>query len=332
MGVKSTLAETRAKRFLAIAERGPLPVPLRYYAAHTGRWGGSDKINMQNLPRGSVLKDALKAPKGFKFIDSDLSQIEARVLAWLAGQQDLVDAFANGDDVYKLMASKIYGILAAAVDIGERFVGKQTVLGCGYGMGANKFRTQLAMYGVELELDECQRIIDVYRGSNPAIPALWKQADRALEAMVEGRTTPLGLHGVLVVDGKKGIKLPNGLYLKYPNLRKEFNQETGYSEFVYDTKLGRATKVVKIYGGKLIENICQALGRIVIGEQLIRVSKKYKVAMTVHDAIASVVPENEEQTGKEFVEIAMKIRPEWAPDLPLNCEAFSGDSYGAAQG
>ena len=99
-----------------------------------------------------------------------------------------------------------------------------------------------------------------------------------------------------------------------------------------DTKLGKTTKVVKMYGGKLIENVCQALGRIVIGEQLVRISKKYKVAMTVHDAIASVVPEDEEQTGKEYVEMAMKIRPPWAPDLPLDCEAFSGDSYGAAQG
>lgn len=100
---------------------------------------------------------------------------------------------------------------------------------------------------------------------------------------------------------------------------------------VYDTKRGRTTIDNRIYGGKAIENICQALARIVIGEQLLRVAKKYKVAMTVHDAIGCIVPEAEEHTGKEFVEMVMKVRPKWAQDLPLDCEAFTGDSYGGCK-
>ena len=111
IGVKSTLEETRTQRLLGIAKRaGVLPVPLRYYAAHTGRWGGSDKLNMQNLPsRGSnTIKQSIIAPEGYVLIDADSSQIEARTLAWLSGQIDLVDAFANDEDVYKIMASQIY--------------------------------------------------------------------------------------------------------------------------------------------------------------------------------------------------------------------------------
>lgn len=330
MGVKSTIEETRTERFIAVAKRGSLPIPLRYYAAHTGRWGGSDKINMQNLPRGSALKFAMLAPQGYKFVDSDLSQIEARTLAWLAGQSDLIAAFERGDDVYKIMASAIYNKPVEDIDKDERFVGKTTILGCGYGMGAAKFRAQLKTFGKDLPQEECQRIIDVYRTTYPKIPELWKQANKALERMISNQTAPIGRAGVLQVQGKGGIKLPNGLYLKYPNLRK-VSDEKGRSEMVYDTKRGRSTIDNRIYGGKAVENICQALARIVIGEQLLRVAKKYKVAMTVHDAIGCIVPEAEEQTGKEFVEMVMRVRPKWAQDLPLDCEAFTGDSYGGCK-
>ena len=130
LGIKSTLEETRTERFIKIAERGTLPIPLRYYAAHTGRWGGDDKVNMQNLPRKSPLKKAIQAPEGYTFIDCDSSQIEARTLAWLAGQDDLVDAFDRGEDVYKVMASAIYDKSIEEVTKDERFVGKTTILGC----------------------------------------------------------------------------------------------------------------------------------------------------------------------------------------------------------
>ena len=136
LGVKSTIEETRTQRFIDIAGRGLLPIPLRYYAAHTGRWGGDDKINMQNLPRGSMLKKALCAPEGYKFVDCDLSQIEARTLAWLAEEEKLVAAFNKGDDVYSIMAGEIYGKLANEVTKAERFIGKTTILGRGVWNGA----------------------------------------------------------------------------------------------------------------------------------------------------------------------------------------------------
>jgi DNA polymerase len=327
LGVKSTIEETRTERFIEIAQRGLFPIPLRYYAAHTGRWGGDDKVNLQNLPRGSVLKNAIMAPPGYVVVDSDSSQIEARTLAWLAEQNDLVDAFERGEDVYKIMASSIYSKSEAEVSKEERFVGKTTILGAGYGMGAQKFGVQLKTFGAEISEDEARHIIQVYRETYDWIPTLWSKAGKALDAMLANQTTTLGRDGVLVVEGAKGIRLPNGLYVKYPNLRKMRNEQ-GKDEYVYDTKKGKAVVPNRIYGGKVIENVCQALARIIIGEQMLQVAKKYKVVMTVHDAIACVIPEQEAEAGQEYVEMCMRMRPKWALDLPLSCESGVGKSYG----
>ena len=327
LGVKSTLEETRTQRFIEIGERGTLPIPLRYYAAHTGRWGGDDKVNMQNLPRKSPLKNAIVAPEGMVLIDSDSSQIEARTLAWLAGQNDLVEAFANGEDVYKKMASAIYDKPEADITKDERFVGKTTILGAGYGMGGEKFKAQLKVFGVTMELDECKRVIQVYRETYPEIPKLWRKCSKALDTMMNDQTVKLGRGDVLEVEGKTGIKLPNGMYIRYPNLRA-VTKDDGTAEVVYDTKRGKTTVPNRIYGGKVVENVCQALARIIIGRQMLMIANKYKVVMTVHDAIACVVPKDEAERGKEFVELCMRIRPKWALDLPLNCEAGFGKSYG----
>jgi DNA polymerase I-like protein with 3'-5' exonuclease and polymerase domains len=326
LGLKSTQEETRTQRFLDISKRGTLPVPLRYYAAHTGRWGGDDKINMQNLGRKSPLKNAIRAPKGYNIIDSDSSQIEARTVAWLAGQDDLVRAFEEGKDVYKIMAAAIYGKAESDIAPEERFVGKTTILGAGYGMGSKKFQAQLKTFGVAISEDECARIIQIYRETYPAIPQLWKQAGRALDAIAADSTSEVGKKGVLTVMGSKGIGLPNGLFIKYPNLRKQ--EKEGGTEYVYDTKRGKAVIPNRIYGGKVVENLCQALARIIIGDQMLLIAKKYKVVMTVHDAVACIAPEEEAETANEFVQMCMRIRPQWALDLPLNCESGYGKSYG----
>jgi DNA polymerase len=327
MGVKSTLEETRTERFIKIAERGTLPVPLRYYAAHTGRWGGDDKVNLQNLPsRGNnTIKKAIMAPEGYVFIDCDSSQIEARTLAWLAGQDDLVGAFDRGEDVYKIMASAIYGKPVDNVSDSERFVGKTTILGAGYGMGAPKFRAQLKAMGVDLDIVQCDYIINVYRKTYPHIPRLWQQGNRALQALMIQKSAKLGRKDVLQVD-LFGIRLPNGMYIRYPNLQEVQTSEG--IEFTYDTKKGRAVIPTRIYGGKLIENVCQALARIIIGEQMLMIARRYRVVMTVHDAVGVLVPTEQAEEGRAFVETCMRIRPKWAMGLPLNCESKMGASYG----
>jgi DNA polymerase I-like protein with 3'-5' exonuclease and polymerase domains len=325
LGVKSTLEETRTERFIGISERGLLPVPLRYYAAHTGRFGGDDKVNLQNLPRKSPLKKAIKAPSGYVVIDCDSSQIEARTLAWLAGQWDLVEAFDKGEDVYKIMASSIYNELVDEVTDSQRFVGKTTILGAGYGMGPAKFQAQLKTFGVTMELDECKRIIAVYRETYPHIPKLWRDTGDALESLVVDNLTSIGEGMKLAVAG--GIVLPNLLRLRYPNLRLILNDKNK-QEMVYDTKKGKAVIPTRIYGGKCVENICQALARIIIANQMLMIARRYKVAMTVHDSVVVVAPQEEANEARAFVEQCMRIRPKWAAALPLNCESKMGASYG----
>jgi DNA polymerase len=341
LGVKSTLEETRTERFIAIADRGLLPVPLRYYAAHTGRWGGDDKVNLQNLPRKSPLKKSMLAPEGHIFIDCDSSQIEARTLAWLAGQNDLVEFFDKNNaevaagvekanmqyDPYKIMASEIYGVAVGDIVDDQRFVGKTTILGAGYAMGPTKFQMQLKTFNVDMPIEECKHIITVYRNAYPMIPKLWEQGDKALEALMSTRTAQLGEHEALLVD-MFGIRLPNGMYLRYDNLRKEPDKKSGRDQFVYDVKKGRAVIPTRIYGGKLIENVCQAVARIIIGEQMLMVARRYRVVMTVHDAVGVIAPIEEADKARAFVEACMRIRPKWAPTLPLNCESKIGVSYG----
>lgn len=327
LGIKSTLEETRTQRFIDIAGRGLLPVPIRYYAAHTGRFGGDDKINMQNLPsRGqnaNKLKKAILAPKGYVVIDSDSAQIEARVLAWLAEQQDLIDAFSRGEDVYKLMAGKIYGKDPQDINTEERFFGKTVVLGAGYGLGAAKFQMMVKMQGVDIDLDEARRIIDIYRRSNSKIAQLWRQAQYALECMGRGESCALARSGVLeVMPSETAIKLPSGLLMRYDDLK--FDTEEKGVQYHYKTRRGRT----RIYGGKVVENICQAVARCIIAEQMLKISKKYRVVLTVHDAIACVVREADKEEAQAYVEECMRWVPDWAEGLPVNCESGMGGSYG----
>jgi DNA polymerase I-like protein with 3'-5' exonuclease and polymerase domains len=327
LGTKSTLEETRTERFIGIAKRGLMPVPLKYYAAHTGRWGGSDSLNLQNLPsRGDnagKLKKAIIAPEGCSVIDADSSQIEARVLAWLAGQDDLVQAFAKGEDVYKIMASAIYSKDVSEITKEERFVGKTTILGAGYGMGAQKFGAQLKTFGTTVSDDEARHIIQIYRETYPHIVGLWRQAQLALEAISKGYTTSLGKAGVLAIEpNEKGIRLPSGLLMRYDQL-VAVRDEKGM-QYQYKTRYGWN----KIYGGKVIENVCQAIARCIIGEQMIKIAKRYDVVLTVHDAIACVVKDEEVKEAQAYIEECMKWTPEWADGLPVSCESGYGKSYG----
>ena len=328
LGNKSTLEETRTQRFIDIAKRGNLPIPLRYYAAHTGRWGGSDKINLQNLPsrgeNGGVLKRSVLAPDGHVLIDCDSSQIEARVLAWWAGQKDLVDAFHNKEDVYVNMASRIYRCDRASVTKDQRFVGKTTILGAGYGMGAQKFMNQLNSFGVNVEYKEASRIIQTYRTTNPSIKKLWTDAMELIEQLSKGFCLLIGdVNIVEPIIGIKAVKLPSGLLMRYEDLKLE-RDEYGAENYTFKTRNGRS----KIYGGKFVENVCQAVARCVIGEQMLEIAKRYKVVLTVHDSLVVCVKEEEADEARQYVEDCMRAVPDWAKGLPLDCESGVGKSYG----
>lgn len=328
LGNKTTLEETRTQRFIDISTRGLLPVPIKYYAAHTGRWGGDDKINLQNLPsRGNnagKLKKSICAPDGYMMIDCDSSQIEARTVAWLAGQDDLVEAFDKGEDVYKIMASAIYGKSETEISKEERFVGKTTILGAGYGMGSQKFRAQLKTFGAEISEEEARRIIQIYRETYPSIVGLWRQAQKCIEAIVDNKASTFGAVDAVKFDPiEGGFLLPSGLWQRYDGLQRVYDAE-GKVQYQYKTRKG----AVKIYGGKVVENLCQAVARCVIAEQMLLIGKRYKVVLTVHDAVACLAPKEEVLEAQQYVEECMKTRPAWAQTLPLSCESGVGKSYG----
>jgi DNA polymerase len=186
-------------------------------------------------------------------------------------------------------------------------------------MGSTKFGIQLRTFGVEIPDAEAARIIDVYRSTYTYIPALWKQANSSLEALRSKKTAPVGYQTQALTLTEHGFLLPSGLYLNYPDLQKD--DENQYS---YASRRGR----IKIYGGKVVENLCQALARCIIGEQMLRIAKRYRVALTVHDAVMAVVKEEERDAAMLYIDECMKWRPKWAQELPLTCELGVGMSYG----
>lgn len=333
LGTKSTLEEKRIERFMDIGKRnkGALPIPLKYYGAHTGRWSGTDKVNFQNLPsrdpKKKALKKAIVPPDGYMVINSDSSQIEARVLAWLAGQEDVVKQFANGEDVYSIFASNVYGRKITKADPTERFVGKTCILGLGYGTGAMKLQHTLATsqpVSVKLDEEECKRIVGVYRDNNSSIIALWREADRMLETMIDRKIKVkimFGEYGCVFYDND-GIILPNGFRIRYPNLRRVTKDEK--TQIVYDSRKGE----VSIWGGAVVENVVQALARIVVGTQMCEINDKYRVALTVHDAAVVVADADDVEDAIEFVTSVMSKAPDWAKGLPVACEAKVGVTYG----
>lgn len=302
--------------------------PRHRFVANGKLVHNSDKINLQNLPsRGpnaKQIKRSIVAPSGHVLIDADSAQIEARVLAWLAEQEDVVQIFANKGDVYKDMASKIYGKSVDQITKDERQIGKVVVLGAGYGVGHHKLQMFLKMQaGVEVDLDEAKRIIDVYRSSNYKISGLWKAADRAIRMMNQGDSVQFGRPGVLTVDAaSESIRLPNGLSIQYPDLKGE-QGEKGV-EYSYKVRKGRKY----IYGGACVENLTQALARCVVGEQMLKIAKRYRIVLTVHDSAVACVRQEEAEEAQAYIEACMRWVPDWAEGLPVDCESDIGTRYG----
>lgn len=333
---KSTIAEKRTERFIRHAEvnGGRMPVPLNYYGAHTGRFSGRDKINFQNLQRGSELRKCLIAPDGYQLLVVDSSNIEARMLAWLAGEEGTLKIFREGGDVYADMASKIYGYpVSKNTHPTERFVGKTAILGLGYGMSWRKFQLTLATGAmgprVDLSDEEAEKVVKTYRDSNKFVTSLWRTCQKAVEFMVE----PDGTWEIkdLLPVSKRKIKLPNDLYLRYPRLRYKIssaNNEYGYHgdvEYVYGDD-------TRIYGGKLTENIIQALARIVVCEQMLDIDEILRdiggsVVLTVHDEVVAVVPDEHADAMYEMALDVMRTAPQWAKGLPLDAEGGVAKEY-----
>jgi DNA polymerase len=320
IATKSRLTETRAKRFLEAAWKDDwLPVPLRYYAAHTGRFGGTDKLNMQNLPRGGELRKCIVAPDDHLLFVADLSNIEARMLAWLAGESELVEQFRNGDDIYSNFASKIYERpINKKDDPIERFVGKTAILGLGYGMGAQKFKDTLEAGAmgppVHFTLEKAKQIVNTYRSTYSGIQRLWRKLEDLLKQTMHSDNWG-NTYGPLTVCNNT-LQLPNGLGLRYHNLRSTSQG------LMYDSR-----KTEYTYGGRITENVIQALARIVITDSMLRLDKTHDVALTVHDEIIITGTNINPDATMEKIITDMCIPPPWASDLPLDAEGGYAREY-----
>ena len=341
LGTKSTIEETRTENLIKVSDRGSLPILLNYYGAHTGRFSGGDKLNLQNLPRNGAIRKAITVPEGKILVACDSSQIEARMVAYIAGQDDLVQAFREGRDVYSEFATEVYGKRVTKADKIERFVGKTCILGLGYGMGHVKFRATLALgqggIAVDIDENEARRIVNLYRQKNHKIVSLWHSCGHALTGMIAGSS---GNICELLPYNKDGITLPNGLKIKYHALR---NTSNGF-EYIADARTfrklaqkriltGEQQKIdwTRIYGGKVTENVVQALARIVVAEQMASIGQSYRVAFQVHDEVIITTRENDLTNARQLVEKQMSTPPSWAKDLPVACESGVGYNYGDAK-
>ncbi len=327
-GVKSTLAETRAKRLIGIAEKYPLfRVPLRYYSAHTGRYGGSEKINAQNFTRINPklthrrqLRYAITAPKGHSILVADLSQIEVRINAWISNCLKLLNIFRDKRDPYCEFASEIFHRTITKLDILERFIAKTCVLGLGYGMGWKKLQATLRKDDVKITEQQAWDYVNTYRTTYSEIRDTWGTCGSAIEIMCNGGQFFLG-----PCRAEKGkIILPNGLALHYNNLRMIHTKK--YEGWAYDfAGQGRT-----LWGGKVVENICQSLARIVIMANMLQVKKELGLqpALQAHDELVYVVPTSQVAAYEKEVLRIMRVPPDFAPDLPIDAEAGHGPTYG----
>lgn len=327
LGNKSTIEETRTENFISIANRGTLPVPLKYSGAVIShRWSGVDGINLQNLPRTSELRRAICAPEGYKIVVSDLSNIELRLAYWFAQDYNKIDLIKKGVDLYKMSAAEIMGIDYDSVDKDLRYIFKVVNLSGVYGVGANKMHAILTQGGVDKDLEEIKSIVYNYRASNPLLLNAWNEAGSMLEAISKGQKYSMGNKKIIESITKQGMLKPNKMLLPLPNLR-QIKTEDGRETWVYDKKIGRNIILEYTHPAKTFQRCIQSLARDIIGEHLIAVSKKYPVVMTVHDELVMLSKENEVDDCVSYVKECMTTAPVWCSDLPLGCEVGVGDNY-----
>lgn len=336
LGIKSTIEETRTQRLIEISrltwrgnrQSGLIPMALRYSGAHTHRLSGDWKLNMQNLPRGGAIRRSIKAPDGHKVVACDASQIEARIAGWFCGAADLTYAFANKEDVYSSFASRVFDRPVNKKDHPvERFIGKTAVLGLQYGLGWSKFQKTVAMQSkaqvkqeVLLTDEEAARVIQTYRTTYHQIPKMWTLLNNLIPQMTS-KNFSYEL-GPLVFEHER-IRLPSGLYLNYHNLENK----NGQWWFTY------GGKPKYLYGGKMLENIVQALARICVMDAAIRVRKRIgaQLALQVHDELVYVQPDPVAKITLDVTYEEMCRRPQWGVDIPLDAEGDIAQSYGDAK-
>ena len=370
--VKSTSERTRAQRFLDISQRGPLPVPLSYYAAKSGRWAAAkgSAINMQNLKRGSFLRKAIMAPVGHQLVVGDLSQIEPRVLAWFADYEDLLDIFRSGSDAYAAFGAQMFNIpgLSKESHPDLRQSAKSALLGCGYGLGWASFAAQLLVgflgappvrydkafakkLGVDAEYIERFIGWDENVAKLQAIPHTCTDRELLIHCVAAKKIIDIyreTSHPVVSFWDMCGKLLEKSLYggeevvYKCVTFKKEeivlpSGMSIRYPNLRKDKEAGwvygpAGEKPTKLYAGKITNNIVQGTARVVMTDGMLRVAKKYPVVGTVHDELLCVVPDAEVEWATNWVWEQMVKEPAYLPGIPLNSEVGAHRRYGLAKG
>lgn len=341
---KGTLVESRAAKLSAIAERGPWPIELPIGRTVTGRLAGGGGVNPQNLPREGGLRKALRAPVGMTFVVGDLSQIEMRVGAWLAGAQHLLDTMGSGGDVYSEVMSRILG-RPIGKDDPERQNGKILQLSCQFGGGAVSIQKQARAFGQSLSLDESERMKRQFRDSNPQYVSAWRTFGEALES--DDYKLPKGMYWHRRGDDHR-LRLPSGRTLVYTDLchfQREVEKD-GKVEFITDDFLsyqvnnrrGGSASRHKIYSANLFHNAVQATAADVLARAIAALDRRYagcydlaQPVLQVHDELVLVA--RKDQAGAVATELKRCLveQPSWLQGCPLDADIGVGDVYGEAK-
>ena len=361
----SSIQRSRAETFHALAKSGrPMPVMLNAFKAHTSRYtagnseGSSDKLNLQNLskrdPSQLTLRKAVQAPEGMSLVACDSSQIEARILAYVANETELVDAFRRGADPYADLAEKIFQIPSEKIHKGAksgdkklkayRNVGKTGILSAGYGVGWRKYADTLLRQGVRLSSDIDQHYEmahhahNVYRASNPNIVTFWDTCQTVIKAMYLGYSGEFGgpndnifQYSVAPICGRDDVPTiigPNKYTLRYFKLSCEVSEKNNREEYYYTRVKGKSELKTKIYGGALAENLCQYLAFALLQWQACRMTEQgIRLIANIHDSFLAICPEDEAEHTKSVMESCMSSVPDWLGDFPVACEAEIGKDY-----
>jgi len=370
--VKSTTERTRAQRFLDISKRGALPVPLSYYGASTGRWTASkgSAINMQNLKRGSFLRKSIMAPAGHQLVVGDLSQIEPRVLAWLADYEEMLDIFRAGSDPYAAFGAQMFDIpgLTKESHPDLRQSAKSALLGCGYGLGWASFASQLTtgflgappvrysgsfarQLGVTKKgaitflkwLDTEAKLRNIPHTCSIDELVLHCLAAKAIIDKYRRAAAPVvalwELFGNLI---QHSLYEGNEYTHKCVTFKKgEIVLPSGMSLLYPDLTPGKdeqgrlqwtyGADKTKLYAGKITNNVTQGVARCVMTDGMLRTAKRYFVAGTVHDEQLVVVPDEEVADAKTWVLAQMTMEPKYMPGIPLAADGGAHRRYGLAK-
>jgi hypothetical protein len=332
LGVKTTIAETRALKFLETAKRGPLPVYLNFWGAKTtGRYSGGNSINWQNIPaRGpsAGLRDALLAPLGHTVLVGDSSNIELRTVMALAGQDDVLLKLQNGVDLYCDFASKLFGRTITKADKGERFLGKTAMLGLQYGAGAKRFQEMVRLAKrtdptVELiDLDRAYAIVDLYRSVHYKVVELWKRCEKVILPDIANGCSMINVdvNGWFITQWD-GFGRPGEPGVMYNELKYDGNEWTYL--------MGKQR--VGIHGAKVVENLSQHAAMRIVMWQTARINQRYPVKLSVHDEAVCVVKNDELDEARAYMEECLAMTPKWCRSIPVACETGIGGSYGDAK-